>query len=94
MTNTVAAAAIVTVAATGAGGLQNVSWQSGWSSLHPAAAAYGLSLKAWVAFLPGGSRLMDARVPPLVAFCFFPEDKLGVVCNTNFPLPRGVGIIN
>ena len=61
--------------------IETVSWQFGWSSLYPAAAARGLSPKAWVAFLPGGSRLMDARVPPLVAFCFFPEDQLGVVCN-------------
>ena len=61
--------------------IETVSWQFGWSSLYPAAAARGLSPKAWVAFLPGGSRLMDARVPPLVAFCFFPEDKLGAVCN-------------
>ena len=74
--------------------IETVSWQFGWSSLYPAAAARGLSPKAWVAFLPGGSRLMDARVPPLVAFCFFPEDKLGVVCNRSpkqVPPPAGGG---
>ena len=51
--------------------IETVSWQFGWSSLYPAAAARGLGPKAWVAFLPGGSRLMDARVPTLGTFHFF-----------------------